>query len=93
MSYKKAACVLPHDLLLKVQEYVDGEFLYIPRVSDRKKGWGETTSIRQDLRDRNERIYEDYLAGNDMSSLADQYYLSLKSIQRIIGNMKREHNK
>ena len=49
MSYKKATHVLPQDLLLKVQEYVDGEFLYIPRAENNKKGWGETTSTRQEL--------------------------------------------
>ncbi|MBS6679385.1 MAG: hypothetical protein KH330_16900 [Clostridiales bacterium] len=43
MSYKKAAHVLPEELLRKVQEYVDGEFIYIPRASDNKKGWGETS--------------------------------------------------
>ena len=37
MGYKKATHILPHDLLLKVQEYIDGEFLYIPRISDNKK--------------------------------------------------------
>lgn len=93
MSYKKAAYVLPQDLLIKVQEYIDGEFLYIPRVSDNKKNWGEATSTRQELRDRNNRIYEDYLAGNDMRFLAEKYFLSLKSIQRIIGNMKNEYHK
>ena len=40
MGYKKATHVLPHDLLLKVQEYIDGEFLYIPRISDNKKKLG-----------------------------------------------------
>ena len=37
MSYKKAAHVLPEELLRKVQEYVDGEFIYILRASDNKK--------------------------------------------------------
>ena len=37
MSYKKATQVLPQELLLKVQEYIDGEFIYIPRISDNKK--------------------------------------------------------
>ena len=40
MSYKKATHVLPRDLLEKIQEYVDGEFLYIPRVTGNKKDWG-----------------------------------------------------
>lgn len=41
MSYKKAAHVLPQELLAKVQEYIDGEFLYIPRASDNKKAGGK----------------------------------------------------
>ena len=31
MGYKKANDVLPHDLLHAVQQYIDGEYLYIPR--------------------------------------------------------------
>lgn len=91
MGYKKATHVLPHDLLLKVQEYIDGEFLYIPRISDNKKSWGETTSTRQELQDRNQRIYDDYLAGKRMEFLAEKYFLSLKSIQRIIGQLKKKN--
>lgn len=91
MSYKKATNVLPKDLLLKVQEYIDGEFLYIPRVEDNKKGWGETTSTRQELQDRNKHIYADYLSGIDMKTLARKYYLSLKSIQRIVGQLKNSN--
>ena len=88
MSYKKATHILPQDLLLKVQEYIDGEFLYIPRRADNKKSWGETTSTRQELKDRNKHIYADYLSGVNMETLAEKYYLSLKSIQRIIGQLK-----
>lgn len=92
MSYKKATQVLPQELLLKIQEYVDGEFIYIPRISDNKKSWGSTTSIRQELHSRNESIYAEYLAGQRMEFLADKYFLSLKSIQRIVGQLKKEHN-
>lgn len=91
MSYKKAAHVLPQELLLKVQEYIDGEFLYIPRAADNKKSWGDTTSTRQDLQDRNRQIYADYLAGTNMETLAEKYYLSLKSIQRIVGQLKNNN--
>lgn len=92
MGYKKATHVLPQELLEKIQEYIDGEFLYIPRVSENKKGWGTTTSIRDELRDRNTRIYMDYLDGEPMESLAEKYFLSLKSIQRIIGQLKKGHS-
>lgn len=89
MSYKKATHVLPPELLEKVQKYVDGEFLYIPRVSDHKKDWGHSTTTRQELKERNAQIYEDYLSGQPMNVLAEKYFLSIKSIQRIIGQMKK----
>lgn len=92
MSYKKATHVLPKELLKKVQEYVDGECIYIPKTSGNKKKWGATTSTRQELKNRNEDIYRDYLAGEHMGDLAEKYYLSVKSIQRIVGQLKREHN-
>ncbi len=89
MGYKKAAHVLPKDLLLKVQKYIDGEFIYIPRLQDNKKAWGEATSTRRDLQERNRRIYADYLAGMGTDALAEKYFLSLKSIQRIIRQFKK----
>lgn len=92
MSYIKAAHVLPQELLAKIQEYVDGEFIYIPRIPANKKDWGEKTSTRKELQDRNKHIYAEYLSGVRMESLAEHYYLSLKSIQRIIGQLKKEHH-
>ena len=50
------------------------------------------TGERQELQDRNEQIYMDYVAGEHMEYLAEKYFLSVKSIQRIIGQLKREHN-
>ena len=92
MGYKKATHVLPPELLLQVQKYIDGEFRYIPRISDQKRGWGAATSTRRELHDRNERIYAEYLAGERMEALAARYFLSLKSIQRIVGQFKKERN-
>jgi len=84
MSYKRAIFILPHDLLEQVQEYVDGEYIYIPRKSSNKKEWGTETSTRTELQQRDIQIYEDYLARNSLQELSEKYYLSLKSIQRII---------
>lgn len=84
MSYKRAIYILPHELLEQVQEYVDGEFIYIPRKSGNKKEWGTETSTRKELQQRNIQIYEDYLARNSLQELSEKYFLSLKSIQRII---------
>lgn len=91
MGYKNATQILPEELLAKVQEYVDGEWIYIPRRSNHKKDWGTDTPIRRELKERNFHIYMDFLAGEDMDSLAEKNYLSVKSIQRIIGQLKKEY--
>ncbi len=93
MGYKKATHVLPNELLVQVQKYIDGELLYIPRISENRKSWGTETAIRQEMHDRNEHIYAEYLAGETTVSLAAKYFLSVKSIQRIIGQVKKEHSK
>jgi len=89
MSYKKATHILPADLLEQVQEYIDGECIYIPRASGSRKKWGMKTSIREELRIRNEQIFKDYLTGYSSDCLTEKYYLSLKSIQRIIRQQKK----
>ncbi|AJA47065.1 Mor transcription activator family protein [Clostridium pasteurianum DSM 525 = ATCC 6013] len=88
MSYKKVIYILPDDLLEQVQKYVDGEFIYIPRKLGNKKEWGTRTSTRQELYKRNTKIYEEYLAGHSSQDLSRKYFLSLKSIQRIIRKQK-----
>lgn len=40
MSYKKANNLLPAELIALIQNYVDGEYIYIPRRQDSKKSWG-----------------------------------------------------
>ncbi len=84
MSYKKAIHIFPNDLLEQVQEYVEGEFIYIPRKSGNKKKWGSKTSTRKEMQHRNTQIYDDYLRGISPQELSVKYFLSLKSIQRII---------
>lgn len=89
MSYKKATTLLPADLLKTIQEYVDGEYIYIPRIPQNKRQWGAKTSIREELKLRNTGIYQEYLAGANPNDLARKYFLSLKSIQRIIRQQKK----
>lgn len=88
MSYKKADKVLPAELLALVQQYVDGECLYIPR-KDERRAWGASTQIRSELQSRNAHIYEGYLSGMTTSELAELYCLSIKSVQRIVLQKKR----
>lgn len=89
MSYKKATKVLPTDLVALIQDYIDGEYIYIPRRTDQKKSWGSNTSTRSELKQRNNDIYNDYLDGIHVNVLAEKYYLSNKSIQRIILQEKK----
>lgn len=88
MSYKNAENVLPRKLLEQVQQYADGECLYIPRKEEAKLNWGTLTSTKEALEVRNQTIYKDYQGGLNTNELAEKYYLSVKSIQRIIRNMK-----
>lgn len=39
MKYVKAIDVLPQEIIEIIQNYVDGEYLYIPRKNDNKKSW------------------------------------------------------
>lgn len=92
MSYIKATQLLPMDLIVKIQEYVDGKCIYIPKAPHNKYEWGANTSTREELKIRNRQIYDDYLKGQTSVSLSQKYFLSLKSIQRIIRQQKRSAN-
>lgn len=89
MSYKKANNILPSELIEIIQEYVDGEYIYIPRKEDKRRQWGENTNIKEELKVRDNSIFLDYKNGIKVSRLAEIYFLSEKSIQRIITKMKK----
>lgn len=90
MEYLKAETVLPPELLREVQRYVDGRAIYIPRTAGARRGWGEKTAARETLRARDEAIYRDYREGLPVDRLAENYFLSRKSIERIVTRMRRE---
>lgn len=90
MGYRKAEEILPLEVIELIQQYVDGENIYIPRKSENRQSWGSGTEIRQELYARNQQIYSDYLSGTDFSELAERYYLSVKSIQRIVREQQRK---
>ena len=53
MKYKKASDILPIEIIEKIQEYIDGDFLYIPRKDINRKKWGEKSGIKETLQKRN----------------------------------------
>ncbi|MCY6960095.1 CD3324 family protein [Clostridium brassicae] len=92
MSYVNARDIFPNEILEIIQNYVDGEYIYIPKKEENKIAWGELTNSKNELLKRNASIYEDYLKGMCTQSLSDKYYLSPKTIQRIILEKRKCHN-
>lgn len=91
MGYIKAEEILPLEVIELIQKYVDGQNIYIPRKADNRAVWGSGTTIRSELRERNHQIFSEYLTGKSIPVLAECYYLSEKSIQRIIREEKRSN--
>lgn len=89
MSYVRADDILPKEILEMVQQYVDGEVIYVPRKSDGYKSWGEKTETKKKLLLRNQRLYQEFLSGTSVAELSERYYLTQKSIYRIIRNYKK----
>lgn len=83
MKYENASGILPKELLREVQKYAAGKLLYIPS-GEEKRGWGETSGYREQLQKRNRMIRNKYAHGLTVSELADEYFLSLDSIKKII---------
>jgi len=90
MRYVNARDVLPKDVLALVEQYVDGAYIYIPRNHKNRKSWGESTRSKTETKERNEEIYAQYKTGRHVNDLAGQYFLSDKSIQRIITQGKKQ---
>lgn len=84
MGYIRAEEILPTEIIELIQQYVDGANIYIPRKPQNRQAWGAKTSYKCELRDRNRQICQGYLSGRTVRELAEAYYLSEKSIQRII---------
>ena len=86
MSYIRADEILPKELLEAIQQYVDGQIIYIPRKE--KQAWGSGTSTKEFFRERNERIFQAWQEGISEEELSRRFSLSRKSIQRILRNKK-----
>ena len=49
MSYIKAEDILPEEVIELIQQYVDGESIYIPRKAGNRLSWGCNTEYRAEL--------------------------------------------
>lgn len=84
MNYVKAKNVLPSELLEKVQEYAAGTYLYIPQKYENRKNWGESKDSKAWYKRRNQRIYKNYKKGFSVREISQEFFLSEKSVYRII---------
>ncbi|GAA0124374.1 hypothetical protein KQI36_10175 [Clostridium senegalense] len=90
MAYIKAGDVLPSEIIKLIQEYIDGDCIYIPRKFENEKSWGEKNGTRKFLQTRDSEIYNMYLKGATINQLVDIYFLSDKSIRRIVHKEKNK---
>ena len=83
MSYIKASNVLPEELILELQKYVQGETLYIPKAKSNYEKWGARSGGRKAIDQRNVGIKTDFNDGNTIDQLAEKYFLSTETIKKI----------
>lgn len=88
MKYVKAQNVLPDEVIEMIQNYIDGEYIYIPRKNGNELKWGEKSGTRESLKSRNVEIFSKYSEGASVEELIQDYYLSEQSIRRIIRQEK-----
>lgn len=89
MKYRNAQDIFPEQLLKQIQRYVSGETIYVPAGND-KKSWGETSGYQQFLKERNQKIKNEFAEGRAIQELADVYALSFDTIKRIVYSKKEE---
>ncbi|MCD1259332.1 hypothetical protein B5M42_010840 [Paenibacillus athensensis] len=84
MSYKNGKDVLPPSLLKQLQEYIQGEIIYIPKKEQKRAGWGENNGTRLVIERRNREIFRLYQNGSTVMELIQAFHLSEDSIRKII---------
>ncbi|EEH99723.1 MULTISPECIES: CD3324 family protein [Clostridium] len=84
MCYIKAKEVLPLEIIELIQKYIDGEYIYIPKKECNSQQLGSNTTTRDKINLRNYNIFKEYMDGVSRKDLAEKYFLSKKSIDRII---------
>jgi len=88
VGYVKAETILPDNLIKEIQKYIQGEYIYIPSPPNKRKKWGENSGNREYIRNRNEDICKKYRNGYKIKDLAEEYFLSIESIKRIVYSKK-----
>ena len=83
MKYINAAEILPEKLLREIQTYIDGDVLYIPKISA-KKVWGSVSGSREFYQKRNKEIQFLFKNGYSIECLSQRYGLAHSTLKKII---------
>ena len=84
MKYVKAQTVFPEALLAEMQNYIQGELVYIPKPPGNYKKWGSKTGARNALAHRNANMVQAFKAGTTIAQLADVYCLAEDTVRKIV---------
>ena len=91
MNYKNAKDIFPPELLREMQNYVQGERIYIPQLDNVRVTWGVKSGSHQEITFRNSEIHKKYKEGLKIEELAEIFCLSSESIRKIVyKNLKEE---
>lgn len=84
MKYTNAKKVLPEKLITEIQQYIQGETIYIPKPEMEYQPWGSRSGSRQWLDRRNAAIRRDFKNNIKIEQLAEEYFLSMETIKKIV---------
>jgi len=88
MKYINGKNVLPKHLLEQLQQYVQGELLYVPRKENSRAGWGTLNGTRTMIWNRNREICKRYEEGATIQELMERHHLSEDSIRKILNKRR-----
>ncbi|HWL23943.1 MAG TPA: CD3324 family protein [Ureibacillus sp.] len=84
MRYMNAHDILPKHLLVEIQQYVQGDLIYIPKPEDQRVKWGVASGERKRLDERNNTIRMLFKNGTSIETLSVEFCLSVETIKKIV---------
>ncbi|MGD8191383.1 CD3324 family protein [Brevibacillus ginsengisoli] len=84
MKYVNATTVLPENLIMEIQKYIQGETIYIPKPEATYQKWGARSGGRKLIDERNTAIKKSFKSGTSIDQLAEEYFLSVETIKKIV---------
>lgn len=84
LVYKNARGILPESLIAEIQNYVDGETIYIPAKKERRTQWGHRNGTRKRYEKRNAEIRSLFERNVPVSEISDRYFLASDTVRKIV---------